>query len=53
LKRFVTETSNWLHVDLYAWNPKERPGRGIGAEAHAVRAAYRFLVERYGAAAAA
>jgi leucyl aminopeptidase len=53
LKRFVTETKDWLHVDLYAWNPKERPGRGIGAEAQAVRAAYRFLVERYGVAAAA
>jgi leucyl aminopeptidase len=53
LKRFVTETRNWLHVDLYAWNPKERPGRGIGAEAQAVRAAYRFLVERYGVMAAA
>ncbi len=48
LKRFVTETPNWLHIDLYAWNPKERPGRGVGAEAHAVRGVYRYLVERYG-----
>ncbi len=53
LKRFVTETPNWLHVDLYAWNPKERPGRGVGAEAHAVRGVYRYLVERYGHADAA
>ena len=53
LKRFVTETRNWLHVDLYAWNPKERPGRGVGAEAHAVRGVYRYLVERYGRADAA
>jgi leucyl aminopeptidase len=53
LKRFVTETPNWLHIDLYAWNPKERPGRGVGAEAHAVRGVYRYLVERYGCAAAA
>jgi leucyl aminopeptidase len=53
LKRFVTETPNWLHVDLYAWNPKERPGRGVGAEAHAVRGVYRYLVERYGRADAA
>jgi leucyl aminopeptidase len=51
LRRFVTETPNWLHIDLYAWNPKERPGRGIGAEAHAVRGVYRFLIERYGAGA--
>jgi leucyl aminopeptidase len=51
LKRFVTETPDWLHIDLYAWNPKDRPGRGIGAEAQAVRGVYRFLVERYGVAA--
>jgi leucyl aminopeptidase len=50
LKRFVTETARWLHVDLYAWNPKERPGRAVGAEAHAVRALYRLLLERYGSA---
>jgi leucyl aminopeptidase len=47
LKRFVTE-SPWLHVDLYAWNAKDRPGRCVGAEAQALRGAYRYLVERYG-----
>jgi leucyl aminopeptidase len=50
LKRFVTETPNWMHIDLYAWNPKDRPGRGVGAEAHAVRGVYRYLVGRYGVA---
>lgn len=48
LKRFVTETPDWMHIDLYAWNPKERPGRGVGAEAHAVRGVYRYLTQRYG-----
>ena len=48
LKRFVTATPNWLHIDLYAWNPKERPGRGVGAEAQAVRGVYRYLIARYG-----
>ncbi|HEX4152771.1 MAG TPA: leucyl aminopeptidase family protein [Steroidobacteraceae bacterium] len=48
LKRFVTATPHWLHLDLYAWNPKERPGRGVGAEAHAVRGVYRYLLQRYG-----
>ena len=38
LKRFVTRTRNWLHGDVYAWNPKERPGRPVGAEPHTVRA---------------
>jgi leucyl aminopeptidase len=47
LKRFVTETANWLHLDLYAWNSKERPGRGVGAEAQAVRGVYRYLATRY------
>ncbi len=50
LRRFVTATPRWLHIDLYAWNPKERPGRSLGAEAHAVRAMYRFLAQRYGVA---
>ncbi len=50
LKRFVTATKQWAHIDLYAWNPKERPGRAVGAEPQAVRALYRYLVERYGIA---
>ncbi len=48
LKRFVSESPRWLHIDLYAWNSKDRPGRGVGAEAQAVRGTYRYLVERYG-----
>jgi leucyl aminopeptidase len=48
LKRFVTNAQDWVHIDLFAWNPKDRPGRPVGAEAHAVRALYAMLVERYG-----
>jgi leucyl aminopeptidase len=51
LKRFVSESTPWVHVDLYAWNSKDRPGRSIGAEAQAMRAVYRYLVKRYGVAA--
>jgi leucyl aminopeptidase len=43
LKRFVTASPAWLHVDLYAWNPKERPGRPVGAEAQCVRSVYRLI----------
>jgi leucyl aminopeptidase len=50
LKRFVTESARWVHIDLYAWNPKDRPGRGVGAEAQALRGVYRYLVQRYGIA---
>jgi leucyl aminopeptidase len=48
LKRFVGETTPWLHLDLYAWNGKDRPGRPVGAEAQGIRALYAFLVARYG-----
>jgi leucyl aminopeptidase len=48
LKRFVTESNDWLHVDLFGWNPKDRPGRPVGAEPQAVRALYALLAERYG-----
>jgi leucyl aminopeptidase len=47
LRRFVTQSTDWLHVDLFAWNPRERPGRPLGAEAHAVRALFAYLAERY------
>jgi leucyl aminopeptidase len=48
LRRFVTQTANWLHADIYGWNPRERPGRPVGAEAQAVRATYALIRQRYG-----
>ena len=48
LKRFVTQCPRWLHVDLFAWNAKERPGRPVGAEAQCVRAVHALLDKRYG-----
>lgn len=50
LKRFVSESTPWVHIDLYAWNSKDRPGRSIGAEAQGLRGVYRYLVKRYGTA---
>ncbi len=47
LRRFVAPAQDWLHVDLYAWNGKERPGRPVGAEPQAVRALYALIAERY------
>ena len=47
LKRFVSETTQWAHLDLYAWNPKERAGRAVGAEMQAVRALWQMLRTRY------
>ncbi len=48
LKRFVTATPEWLHVDLYAWNPKDRPGRPQGAEAQGLRALYALIRSKFG-----
>ena len=47
LRRFVSHARTWLHLDLYAWNGKERPGRPVGAEPQTVRALYAFLKQRY------
>ena len=47
LRRFVTEARAWLHLDLYAWNSKDRPGRPVGGEPQCVRALYAFLKQRY------
>ncbi len=43
LKRFVADPKRWIHLDLYAWNGKDRPGRPLGAEAHCVRAVTALL----------
>ncbi|MFA5121012.1 M17 family metallopeptidase [Zavarzinia sp.] len=48
LKRFVTETSSWVHFDLFAWTPKPGPGKPIGAEAFAIRALFALIAERFG-----
>lgn len=48
LRRFVTRSPRWIHVDLYAWNPKDRPGRPVGAEPQCVRALYRLIRARCG-----
>jgi leucyl aminopeptidase len=47
LRRFVPMEQAWLHLDLYAWNPKDRPGRPVGAEAQTLRAVFELLRTRY------
>ncbi len=48
LKKFVSEPANWLHFDIYGWNPSSKPARPEGGECQAARAAYALLCERYG-----
>ena len=45
LKRFAPERG-WVHFDIFAWNPKSRPGWPTGAEAQAIRAIYQLLKRR-------
>jgi leucyl aminopeptidase len=48
LERFVPDTTPWLHLDTYAWNDGDRPGRPRGGEAMGLRASFAFLQDRYG-----
>jgi leucyl aminopeptidase len=47
LQRFVTQAKAWAHVDTFAWNPRNRPGRPEGGASQGVRAAFRMLAGRY------
>ncbi len=53
LKRFAPTTGAWVHLDIFAWNPRKRPGWPAGGEAQAIRALFHMLRQRYPAAAAA
>ncbi len=46
LKRFAPE-GPWAHLDIFAWNPKGRPGFPTGAEAQAIRALLRVIRSRF------
>jgi leucyl aminopeptidase len=46
LKRFAPAGA-WVHLDIFAWNPRARPGWPQGAAAQAIRALYAMLKERY------
>jgi leucyl aminopeptidase len=47
LERFIAEGQVWAHLDVYAWNDGERPGRPAGGEALALRSAWAMLKIRY------
>jgi leucyl aminopeptidase len=50
LQKFAPATGAWAHMDVFAWNSRNRPGRPEGGEAQGLRAAYAMLVQRYGKA---
>jgi leucyl aminopeptidase len=41
LRHFVMSGVGWAHIDLYAWNDQNRPGRPEGGEIQAARAIVR------------
>jgi leucyl aminopeptidase len=49
VKEFVTETEAFAHLDIYAWNPKDQPGRPKGGEATALRALLALIRRRFAA----
>ncbi len=48
LAEFVEPGTPWLHIDMMAWNPRNRPGRPEGGEATALRALYALVEETAG-----
>ena len=47
LERFIPAGQRWAHLDVYAWNDADRPGRPAGGEALALRSAWAMLKARY------
>ncbi len=52
LEDFVPAACDWLHIDLFAWNSGNRPGRPAGGEAQTLRTLLAYLEQRFGGAAA-
>jgi leucyl aminopeptidase len=48
LKRFVERTPAWLHLDIFAWSPTDRPHGPAGGEAQGIRALEQVIAQRYG-----
>ncbi len=47
LQKFAPGTGSWAHMDIFAWNPRARPGWPEGGEAQAMRACFAMLEARY------
>ncbi len=47
LERFAEGVDAWVHLDMFAWNKKARPGRPVGGEAQAVRALFNVIEGRF------
>ena len=45
LRRFVPPGTVWAHLDLYAWNDMQRPGRPEGGEVQCARAMHAMIAD--------
>ncbi|MFN2335154.1 MAG: M17 family metallopeptidase [Wenzhouxiangellaceae bacterium] len=49
LDHFVPAGIDWMHLDIYAWNLGDRPGRPAGGEAQCIRSVLAWLEREYAA----
>jgi leucyl aminopeptidase len=47
LEHFVEPEIPWVHIDTFAWNQADRPGRPQGGEALGLRAVFHYLKARF------
>jgi len=47
LDHFVPDEIDWMHLDIYAWNLSDRPGRPAGGEAQCLRTMLEWLESEY------
>ena len=47
LRRFVENARSYVHLDVFGWTPKAKPGRPVGGEACAIRALFDVIEKRY------
>ncbi len=48
LEKFVDKETPWVHIDTFAWNNGNKPGKPEGGEALGLRAVYELIRSKYG-----
>lgn len=48
LETFVDPKVDWVHLDIFAWEPGGRPGRSKGGTEMGLRAMYAYIEKRFG-----
>ncbi|VAW24235.1 Peptidase B, partial [hydrothermal vent metagenome] len=47
LRRFVKNVDDWVHLDIFGWAPKPRPGRSQGGTDQGIRATFMMLKQKF------